>query len=72
MANRFTCLTNARFEIAFSAFVDLYLATYPAFILFHLQMSLRKKIALSAALGLGTVYVVEDFNPSSYPFVLLA
>jgi hypothetical protein len=45
---------------AFSAFVDLYLATYPAFILFHLQMSLRKKIALSAAMGLGSMYAFED------------
>lgn len=54
-SNRLAWLTNGSFYIAFSAFVDLYLATYPAFILFHLQMSLRKKIALSAALGLGTV-----------------
>lgn len=44
--------------IAFSAFVDLYLAVYPSFVLFKLQMSLRKKIALSAALGLGTVAAV--------------
>ncbi|KAJ5979811.1 hypothetical protein N7481_007109, partial [Penicillium waksmanii] len=55
LANRLAYFANASFEIAFSAFVDLYLATYPAFILFHLQMSLRKKIALSAALGLGTI-----------------
>lgn len=48
-------------KIVFSALVDLYLALYPAFILFHLQMSLRKKIALSAALGLGSVYVLCDF-----------
>lgn len=48
-------------ETVFSAFVDLYLALYPAFILFHLQMSLRKKIALSAALGLGSVYVLCYF-----------
>lgn len=48
-------------ETVFSAFVDLYLAFYPAFILFHLQMSLRKKIALSAALGLGSMYVLCYF-----------
>lgn len=42
---------------AFSAFVDLYLAIYPGFVLFSLQMSIRKKIALTAALGLGAVYV---------------
>ena len=43
---------------AFSAFVDLYLAVYPSFVLFKLQMSPRKKIALSAALGLGTVAAI--------------
>ena len=41
---------------ALSAFVDLYLAIYPALVLWKLQMSLRKKFALTAALGLGTVY----------------
>lgn len=41
---------------AFSAFVDLSLAIYPGVVLFKLQMSLRKKIALTAALGLGTMY----------------
>ncbi|KAJ5161242.1 hypothetical protein N7492_006634 [Penicillium capsulatum] len=45
----------ATFNGAFSAFVDLYLAIYPGYIMFHLQMSLRKKIALTAALGLGSV-----------------
>lgn len=43
--------------LAISAFVDLYLAIYPSTVLFKLQMSLRKKIALSAAMGLGAVYV---------------
>lgn len=41
---------------AFSAFVDLSLAIYPGVVLFKLQMSLRKKIALTAALGLGAMY----------------
>ncbi|KAJ5587181.1 uncharacterized protein N7459_002946 [Penicillium hispanicum] len=44
----------ATFNGAFSAFVDLYLAIYPGVILFRLQMSIRKKIALTAALGLGS------------------
>ena len=56
---------NNYVSLAFSAFVDLYLAIYPGYILFHLQMSLRKRIALSAALGLGSVYV------SLQPFPLL-
>ncbi|PLB51166.1 hypothetical protein P170DRAFT_355966 [Aspergillus steynii IBT 23096] len=45
----------ATFNGAISAFVDLYLAIYPSTVLFKLQMSLRKKIALSAAMGLGAV-----------------
>ncbi|KAJ5603288.1 hypothetical protein N7537_006244 [Penicillium hordei] len=40
---------------AFSAFVDLFLAIYPGVVLFKLQISLRKKIALTAALGLGSI-----------------
>ncbi|KAJ6186226.1 hypothetical protein N7519_007527 [Penicillium mononematosum] len=40
---------------SFSAFVDLFLAIYPGVVLFKLQMSLRKKIALTAALGLGSI-----------------
>ncbi|OJJ43619.1 hypothetical protein ASPZODRAFT_73793 [Penicilliopsis zonata CBS 506.65] len=40
---------------ALSAFVDLCLAIYPATVLQKLQMTLRKKIALCAALGLGSV-----------------
>lgn len=41
--------------LAFSAFVDLYLAIYPAIILFKLQMNLKKKLALVVALGIGSV-----------------
>ncbi|KAK7222799.1 hypothetical protein V2G26_010802 [Clonostachys chloroleuca] len=40
---------------SFSAFVDLYLAIYPAIVLFNLQMSFKKKLALSVALGIGSV-----------------
>ncbi|RYP07953.1 hypothetical protein DL765_008974 [Monosporascus sp. GIB2] len=52
--------TRAYFDIytaAFSAFVDLYLAVYPTIVLLKLQLSLRKKLALSTALGVG--FVVE-------------
>lgn len=41
--------------LAFSAFVDLYLAIYPSAVLLPLQMTLKKKMALSAALGFGAV-----------------
>ncbi|QBZ56765.1 hypothetical protein PoMZ_01681 [Pyricularia oryzae] len=40
---------------AFSAFVDVYLAVYPAVVLFGLQMSLKKKVVLSSALGIGSI-----------------
>ncbi|OHW91991.1 integral membrane protein [Colletotrichum incanum] len=40
---------------AFSAFVDVYLALYPAIVLCRLQMSTKKKIALSCALGIGSI-----------------
>ncbi|OBR14527.1 LOW QUALITY PROTEIN: Integral membrane protein [Colletotrichum higginsianum IMI 349063] len=43
---------------AFSAFVDVYLAVCPTVVLFHLQMPLKKKIALSCALGIGGVSCV--------------
>jgi hypothetical protein len=40
--------------IAYSAFVDVYLAVYPAHALWNLQIKLKKKIALICALGIGT------------------
>lgn len=40
---------------ALSAIVDLYLAIYPAVVLYRLQMNVKKKIALSFALGLGSM-----------------
>ncbi|RAL00135.1 uncharacterized protein BO80DRAFT_408880 [Aspergillus ibericus CBS 121593] len=40
---------------ALSAFVDLTLAIYPSTVLMKLHMSLRKRLALCAALGLGSV-----------------
>lgn len=35
--------------------MDLYLAVYPAMILAKLQMNIKKKLALAAALGIGSV-----------------
>ncbi|KAI2822241.1 hypothetical protein CBS115989_2255 [Aspergillus niger] len=45
----------AIFTGALSAFVDLTLAVYPSTVLMKLHMSLRKRLALCAALGLGSV-----------------
>ncbi|ORY71937.1 uncharacterized protein BCR38DRAFT_331634 [Pseudomassariella vexata] len=45
---------------AYSAFLDFYLALYPSYKLFNLQMPLQKKIALSVALGFGVVYVFQS------------
>ncbi|GLA47618.1 hypothetical protein AnigIFM63604_002297 [Aspergillus niger] len=42
-------------SLALSAFVDLTLAVYPSTVLMKLHMSLRKRLALCAALGLGSV-----------------
>ncbi|KXH43595.1 integral membrane protein [Colletotrichum nymphaeae SA-01] len=42
-------------HLGFCAFVDLYLAIYPAIVLSKLQMSVRKKVALSIALGTGSM-----------------
>ena len=44
-------------ESALSAFADLFLAVYPATVLWKLQMNRKKKIALTAILGMGVVCV---------------
>ncbi|CAG9978709.1 unnamed protein product [Clonostachys byssicola] len=44
--------------VGLSAFTDLYLAIYPATVLFKLQMNIRKKIGLSVALGIGSVATI--------------
>lgn len=44
-------------ETDFSAFLDLYLAVYPSIVLYKLQMTRKKKIALCGALGIGSMYV---------------
>ncbi|KAJ5384077.1 hypothetical protein N7517_001988 [Penicillium concentricum] len=61
MAEGATCRSTtilvgyAIFTGVLSAVVDLYLAIYPTVVLLRLQMSLEKKLALCAALGLGAV-----------------
>ncbi|KAI3573453.1 hypothetical protein IWW34DRAFT_756206 [Fusarium oxysporum f. sp. albedinis] len=42
---------------SFSAVVDFYLAIYPAIVLWSLHMHLKKKLALSVALGFGAWFV---------------
>ncbi|OBR10937.1 Integral membrane protein [Colletotrichum higginsianum IMI 349063] len=42
----------------FCAFVDIYLAVYPVLVLARLQMRTRKKVALSIALGIGSVSAI--------------
>jgi hypothetical protein len=49
---RYTNVMN-RQTAAFSAVVDFYLAIYPAKVLWSLHMHLKKKLALSVALGFG-------------------
>jgi hypothetical protein len=39
---------------AYSAFIDFYLAVYPALTLSRLQMKRKKKIGLMIALGIGS------------------
>ncbi|KAJ5190730.1 uncharacterized protein N7498_009715 [Penicillium cinerascens] len=53
--NVWILIDYAIFTGALSAFVDLYLAFYPVTVLMKLQMSLRKRIALCAAMGLGSI-----------------
>ncbi|KAL0935510.1 uncharacterized protein CTRU02_210101 [Colletotrichum truncatum] len=45
----------ATYSGAFCAFADIYLSVYPAVVLSKLQMNIRKKVALSIALGLGSL-----------------
>lgn len=50
-------LGHLLFETDFSAFLDLYLAVYPSIVLYKLQMSRKKKVALCGALGIGSMFV---------------
>ncbi|KAJ0117329.1 integral membrane protein [Diaporthe amygdali] len=42
----------------FSAFLDLYFAVYPSIVLYKLQMNRKKKLALCAALGIGSISTI--------------
>ncbi|PYI23476.1 hypothetical protein BO99DRAFT_419097 [Aspergillus violaceofuscus CBS 115571] len=53
--NVWMLIDYAIFTGALSGFVDLALAIYPSTVLMKLHMSLRKRLALCAALGLGSV-----------------
>ncbi|KAM0689331.1 hypothetical protein Q7P36_011408 [Cladosporium allicinum] len=53
-----TLVNYSIFAGALSAFMDLYLAIYPAVILAQLQMNVKKKAALGVALGIGSVSCV--------------
>ncbi|RAL08719.1 uncharacterized protein BO97DRAFT_472830 [Aspergillus homomorphus CBS 101889] len=53
--NVWLLIDYAIFTGALSGFVDLVLAIYPSTVLMKLHMSLRKRLALCAALGLGSV-----------------
>ncbi|KAI0153242.1 integral membrane protein [Xylariaceae sp. FL1272] len=53
------------FAGSWSAFVDFYLAFYPSFVLFGLQMALKKKLVLSFALGIGSISgIVASYKTS--------
>ncbi|ROT36500.1 hypothetical protein SODALDRAFT_335593 [Sodiomyces alkalinus F11] len=56
--DRWILVHYAIFAGAFSAFVDLYLAIYPALVLAKLKLNVKKKIALTVALGIGSVSTV--------------
>jgi len=53
-----TLVNYSIFAGSLSAFMDLYLAVYPAVILAQLQMNMKKKTALGIALGIGSVSCV--------------
>ncbi|KAI1259171.1 hypothetical protein F5Y18DRAFT_315762 [Xylariaceae sp. FL1019] len=56
--NKWDTVHYTQAACAFSAFVDLYLSVYPAIVLYKIRLPTRKKIALSAALGIGSISTV--------------
>ncbi|KAJ9143879.1 Integral membrane protein [Pleurostoma richardsiae] len=53
---------------SYSAFVDIYLAIYPTVVLFKLQLSMKKKLALCVALGVGSISgVVAIYKTTRIP-----
>ncbi|EXF73516.1 integral membrane protein [Colletotrichum fioriniae PJ7] len=54
----------------FSAFVDVYLAMYPSIVLYRLQMPIKKKVALSCALGIGAISgIVAIYKTTRLPLL---
>ncbi|KXH49458.1 integral membrane protein [Colletotrichum simmondsii] len=54
----------------FSAFVDVYLAVYPSIVLYRLQMPIKKKVALSCALGIGAISgIVAIYKTTRLPLL---
>lgn len=50
-----------------SAFLDLFLAVYPATVLYRLQMNRKKKIGLMMILGMGLLYAPLLLQPVLQP-----
>ncbi|KAF6795315.1 integral membrane protein [Colletotrichum musicola] len=53
--DKWVLVSIAIYTGSLGAFVDAYLAVYPATVLAKLQMSTQKKVALSVALGIGSI-----------------
>ncbi|KAF6791411.1 integral membrane protein [Colletotrichum sojae] len=53
--DKWVLVSIAIYTGSLGAFVDAYLAVYPATVLAKLQMSMQKKVALSVALGIGSI-----------------
>ncbi|CAJ2508350.1 Uu.00g133760.m01.CDS01 [Anthostomella pinea] len=58
------------FAGSWSAFVDFYLAIYPTLVLFKLSLPLKKKIALSFALGIGSISGIVAIYKTSRLYLL--
>ncbi|OHF02017.1 integral membrane protein [Colletotrichum orchidophilum] len=56
--SKWILVSFATYSGAFCAFADVYLSVYPAVVLSKLQMNRRKKIALSIALGFGSLSAI--------------
>ncbi|TQN68218.1 hypothetical protein CSHISOI_07280, partial [Colletotrichum shisoi] len=53
--SKWVLVSYATYSGAFCVFADVYLSIYPAVVLSKLQMDIRKKVALSVALGFGSI-----------------
>ncbi|KAJ0140866.1 hypothetical protein CTA2_1617 [Colletotrichum tanaceti] len=53
--SKWVLVSYATYSGVFCVFADVYLSIYPAVVLSRLQMDIRKKVALSIALGFGSI-----------------